>query len=132
MIGNSWMAASGAFAAAVETLVMPGKVTRAHIKQEEDCANCHDRTNVRSQSSLCIDCHKDVAADLKEHRRYHGRMPNSGEGECRACHTEHKGRDADIVQLSAAQFDHHFTELALEGAHASLDCASCHKRGVAW
>ena len=111
---------------------MPGKVTQAHVKQEQDCASCHDRTNARTQSSLCLDCHKETAADVRDHRGYHGRMPNAGAGECRACHTEHKGRDADIVQLSRAQFDHRLTDFALEGAHSALACASCHKKGETW
>jgi hypothetical protein len=128
----SMMAATHAFAASVETLLMPGKVTQAHVKQEENCANCHDRSNVHSQSSLCLDCHKEIAADVLKHQGYHGRMTNSGVGECRACHTEHKGRKADIVQLSRAQFDHHLTEFALEGAHAALECESCHKKGEPW
>src|SRR5271165_2019950 len=132
MMAISLVAASGAQAATVETLLMPGKVTRAHEKQEPDCANCHDRSNVRTQSSLCLDCHKDTAADLREHRGFHGRMPNAGAGECRACHTEHKGREADIVQLNRAQFDHRLTEFPLEGAHAALECASCHKAREPW
>ena len=53
---------------------MPGKVTRAHEKQEENCANCHDRSNVRTQSSLCLDCHKEIAADVRDHLGFHGRM----------------------------------------------------------
>src|ERR1700688_212796 len=131
-LGVLWMMASlttvsGASAATVETLLMPGKVTRAHVKQEPDCANCHDRSNVRTQTSLCLDCHKDTATAVREHRGFHGRMSNAGVSECRACHTEHKGRDADIVLLNRAQFDHHLTEFPLEGAHAALECASCHK-----
>ena len=125
-------AANSAFAANVEALLMPGKVSHAHIKQENECTNCHDRSNVRTQTSLCVDCHKDIATDLRQHHGYHGRMTNSGVGECRACHTEHKGREADIVQLSRAQFDHHLTDFALEGAHAALTCENCHKKGEAW
>src|ERR1700722_1808357 len=128
----SCMGASGALAATVETLLMPGPVTRAHIKQEQTCANCHDRSNSRTQTSLCLDCHKEIAANLAEHHGYHGRMPNAGVGECRACHTEHKGRETDIVQFSRAQFDHRLTDFALEGAHSALACKSCHKAGVAW
>src|SRR5579864_5108419 len=79
-------------AAPVETLLMPGKVTRAHEKLEDKCSNCHDRSNVRSQSALCLDCHKQIASDVEQRRGYHGRMSNAGHGECRACHTEHKGR----------------------------------------
>src|ERR1700692_3803155 len=120
-IGGAWMAAmmilagSHAGSATVETLLMPGKVTRAHEKQEEKCANCHDRSNVRTQSSLCLDCHKDITTDVRQHQGYHGRMTNAGVGECRACHTEHKGRNADIVQLSRTQFDHRLTDFALDG-----------------
>ena len=128
----SLMSFASAFAANVETLLMPGKVSRAHIKQENDCANCHDRSNVKTQTSLCVDCHKPIAADLKQHQGYHGRMANAGVGECKACHTEHKGRESDIVQLSRAQFDHHLTDFALEGAHAGLTCEACHKKSEAW
>ena len=126
------LAGSHAGSATVETLLMPGKVTRAHVKQEESCANCHDRSNVRTQSSLCLDCHKDIAGDVREQLGYHGRMRNAGAGECRACHTEHKGREADIVQLNRAQFDHHLSDFPLEGGHAALDCESCHKPDEGW
>src|SRR5437899_696358 len=93
----SLMSLSSAFAANVETLLMPGKVSKAHIKQENDYANCHDRSNAKTQTSLCVECHKPIAADLKQHQGYHGRMTNAGIGECRTCHTEHKGREADII-----------------------------------
>ncbi len=132
MTGLSLLTVVGARAASVETLLMPGPVSRAHIKQEAVCSNCHDRSNVRTQTALCLDCHKEIAADIGTHHGYHGRMPNAGSGECRSCHTEHKGREADIVQLGRAQFDHSLTDFALEGAHRSLACESCHKAGEAF
>lgn len=137
-LGIAWMTASlslaswNAFGSSVEALLMPGKVSRAHQKQEESCANCHDRSNVRTQTALCLDCHKETAADVRLRRGFHGRMPGAGAGECRACHTEHKGREADITQLSRAQFDHHLTDFALEGAHAALACDDCHKAHKPW
>ena len=132
MMAVSLMTVSGALAATVETLLMPGKVTHAHEKQEGDCANCHDRSNVRTQTSLCLDCHKEIAADVRQKTGFHGRMPNAGVGECKACHSEHKGRAADIVQLSRAQFDHRLTDFALEGEHSALTCDVCHKAGEPW
>ncbi|MFI4889381.1 MAG: cytochrome c3 family protein [Steroidobacterales bacterium] len=132
LMALAWLGGSGAFAASVETLLMPGPVTRAHVKQEETCTSCHDRSNVRTQTSLCLDCHKAIAADVQQHHGYHGRMPNAGLGECRGCHTEHKGRGADIMHLDRTDFGHGFTDFPLEGAHAGLDCAGCHKQGVAW
>jgi hypothetical protein len=125
-------AGARAHASSVETLVMPGKVVRAHAKWEAQCSSCHDRTNVRTQSALCLDCHKEIAADIGTRHGYHGRMPNAGTGECRACHTDHKGRDADIVQLGRARFDHKLTEFPLEGAHRTLGCDSCHKAAETW
>ena len=121
-----------ALAVDVESLLMPGKLSKAHIKQETNCGNCHDRTNRVTQTSLCVDCHKDIAEDLRTHSHYHGRMRNAGAGECKACHTEHKGREADITQMSTVQFDHALTEFSLEGAHAGLECGSCHKRAEPW
>ena len=116
----------------VETLLMPGKVTQAHAKLESDCSNCHDRSSRKAQSQLCLDCHKEIAADLRDRRGFHGRMSNAGVGECRACHAEHRGRDSDIVQLDPAQFDHRQSDFALEGAHRTLACASCHEARAAW
>jgi hypothetical protein len=127
------MIANGsARAASVETLLMPGPVSRAHAKYEETCSNCHDRSLKRTQTSLCLDCHKEIRANLSEHRGYHGRMRNASIGECHACHTEHKGRSADIVRLDIPAFDHQETNFALEGAHQGLACAACHKTGAAW
>jgi len=118
MTALAWSFATSVRAGTVETLLMPG--------------NCHDRSNKVTQSSLCLDCHKDVAEDLRTRRNFHGGMPNAGTSECRACHSEHKGRDADITQLDQAQFDHALTQFPLEGAHASIDCAACHKKAEAW
>jgi hypothetical protein len=126
------MTGSAARAAGVETLLMPGKVTKAHARIESECSKCHDRTDRAAQSRLCLDCHKEIAADLTGRRGFHGRMANAGAGQCRACHSEHAGRDSDIVQLNTAQFDHRQTDFALEGAHRALACASCHKGGEAW
>jgi hypothetical protein len=46
--------------------------------------------------------------------------------ECRACHTEHKGRNADIMQLDRERFDHDLANYRLVDAHRTVDCNSCH------
>lgn len=120
---------SAAHAQSLETLLMPGKLSRAHTKFESDCAACHDRTDRTRQTVLCLDCHKDVAADVRERRGFHGRLENVGSAQCKACHSEHLGREADIVSLSVAAFDHDRTDFRLEGAHLSAPCESCHAAG---
>ncbi len=132
MAAASLVGAPAAHAASVESLLMPGKLATAHAKLEETCTNCHDRTDRSRQSALCLDCHKDIAADVRDRHGFHGRMPNAGAGKCIGCHTEHLGRDGDIVRLNKLEFDHERTDFPLAGAHRALACASCHKSGEAY
>ncbi len=112
-----------------ETLLMPGKLSNAHAKYEESCTNCHDRSDRGRQPQLCLACHKDVAADVRATRGFHGRLGDAASLQCRACHSEHLGREADIVKLSREQFDHERTDFAIHGAHAALTCDGCHQKG---
>jgi hypothetical protein len=118
-----------ASATGLETLIMPGKVTNAHAKLEQECSQCHDRADRSRQAALCMNCHKDVAADVRSHTGFHGRLAAIDTAQCKACHSEHLGRDADIVKLSRPAFDHAKTDFALVGAHASAGCEACHTPG---
>ena len=74
------------------------------------CAKCHVKpaTKVRLAFSRCADCHKDP----------HGGVFRE---DCASCHKE-TGFE------KAAPFDHRArTGFPLDGAHASIRCASCHK-----
>lgn len=119
----------GALAQGLESVLAPGKLIQDHAKAEEDCKNCHLKFKRESQDSLCTDCHKDVGADLRDHRGFHGRQKPQP---CRSCHTEHKGRDARIVQLDTRQFDHRQTDYLLAGKHAAVECKACHVAGRKW
>jgi len=112
-----------------ETLLMPGKLSAAHEKYEEQCSLCHDRSDRNRQTQLCLDCHKEIAADLRAQQGFHGRLSGIERSQCRACHSEHLGRQAHIMRLSPEQFDHDSTDFALKGAHAFLACQSCHVAG---
>src|SRR5215469_12803968 len=81
-----------------ETLLMPGELTKAHQKFEEHCSLCHDVHDRGRQTPLCLDCHKEIAADMHDHRGLHGHTPAMATSQCSACHVEHLGRNADIVE----------------------------------
>lgn len=117
--------APGTLAQSLETAVMPGQVIQGHAKWESGCNNCHIRFNRAGQRAQCLDCHKEVATDVSQHRRYHGRM---GDKDCRTCHTEHKGRNANVAPINANTFDHKQTDFVLKAAHASstIECGACH------
>jgi hypothetical protein len=113
-------------AADIETLLMPGEVIAGHAEYETECSKCHTRFSKRSQTRLCRDCHEDIDADIEAATGFHGRHKGIADQACKTCHTEHKGRSADIVQLNRATFDHRDTDFALQGGHATVSCASCH------
>jgi len=116
-------------AQSLEGVLMPGKVIEGHAKLEGECTNCHVRFDRAAQDRLCLDCHKEVAEDVRKKQGYHGRIK---ERTCRGCHTEHKGRDAKIAPLDEKKFDHTLTDFALRGAHANpkVECRSCHAAKV--
>jgi hypothetical protein len=109
-----------------ERLVMPGPLVEGHAKLEKDCANCHESFVKGGQTKLCLDCHKPIANDLAMKKGMHGRRPDVIGRECRSCHSDHKGRAADIVQLDRQVFNHAFTNFDLKGSHTRVACEGCH------
>ena len=118
-----------AAAPVLERLLMPGPVVSSHAKYETDCSNCHDFANRPAQASLCASCHEPIRDDIRAGTGLHGRLPNAATLQCRGCHTEHQGRDADIVRFTQASLDHARTDFELKDAHASVACGSCHEAG---
>ena len=115
-----------ATAASIESLVMPGPVIEGHAEVEEECSSCHAPFSQHTQKSLCLDCHEDVAADMAQGKGFHGHDNRLESAACRSCHTEHKGRAADVVGLVPESFDHALTGFSLSGRHAALSCQDCH------
>jgi Cytochrome c7 and related cytochrome c len=109
-----------------EKLVMPGEVIEGHAKYETKCESCHEPFSKVSQKRLCLECHKDVATDIEGKKGMHGKRPDIAKAECKHCHTDHKGRTADIVQFDPGTFNHNFTDFELKGGHVQAQCEGCH------
>jgi len=103
----------------------PGELTRSHAQEEKlkDCYACHTLTR-GIDDSLCLDCHKTVKERLSDREGYHGKL----EGNCNECHTDHKGPNADIVDLNSEAFNHRLAKYALTGKHAEIECDKCHPK----
>jgi len=72
------------------------------------CTSCHASLDFSKQKTMCVSCHQD---------------PHLGEfgTECARCHTPRSFIDrAGMVRM------HQMTRFPLAGAHAGLDCESCH------
>lgn len=109
-----------------EKLLMPGPLIEVHAALETDCQNCHSPLEKRAQKSLCLACHDDVALDVRTRSGFHGKLEGAREGDCRSCHSDHRGRTFDAVVTAQSHFDHAFTDFPLTGAHVSAECSSCH------
>ncbi len=72
------------------------------------CTQCHTKPVFTNVGKKCADCHADI------HKRQFG-------ASCDQCHTV-KG-----WQVSVQQINQHQNRFPLVGAHAALDCESCHK-----
>ena len=76
-----------------------------------------------------MDCHEDVANDTAAGTGFHGRSNDVDDNACASCHTDHEGRNADVLGLDEETFDHRFTDFELLGKHLDAECAGCHEAG---
>lgn len=116
----------GVWADSIETAIMPGPVVSGHFKYEEQCTKCHTRFDQKNQNALCRDCHEEIDKDLLSNEGFHGLKRDLAEKQCRSCHSDHLGRDADIVLLDPEAFDHDLSDYLLKDRHKKVPCASCH------
>jgi hypothetical protein len=118
--------ASHVYSGPLESLMMPGKLIDGHKKYENDCENCHESFSKKKQTRLCRKCHEEIDKEISIQSGFHGRIRNINNIECKSCHTDHKGRDVDIIKLDKLAFDHNSTDFALKGKHRSVACHACH------
>src|SRR3972149_1075362 len=123
---------SAAEASTVERLVMPAPVIRRHAKYQDECSRCHRPFQKDSQRGLCLECHEKAAEDVKKDSGFHGLSKEVRDTECRHCHTDHKGRDFDVVLLDKELFDHGVSDYPLKGGHARVRCEEGHRTGKKW
>jgi hypothetical protein len=87
---------------------------RTPERQPFTCASCHDTTSFHFETGRCESCHREYQpAFVAHHVRDWGT----------ACLECHDGTD----RFSSGVFDHGRLAFALIGAHARVDCTSCHR-----
>ena len=110
-----------------ERLVMPGNLVSGHAELQKECSNCHESFSQGAQDQLCLDCHKDVDADITDSNGFHGKSPETNTNQCSHCHTDHIGEDADIILFDTEVFNHELTDFTLVGRHLETTCTNCHE-----
>lgn len=111
-------------------MISPGPLAHPHasIDSDDDCARCHE-SGKRVVARLCLDCHKDLGAEIAAQRGLHGR-PYKGKP-CEECHVDHLGRNAKLIRWPGGameKLDHGLTGWRLEGGHTKPTCLACHTK----
>lgn len=103
---------------------MPGPLSTAHAVKpgEADCAACHVAPG-KVAPAKCLACHTEIGTRIAANKGYHRDKAD----DCAVCHAEHQGRQAGLVPLDPADFDHAETGADLQGAHLKVKaCDTCH------
>lgn len=107
--------------------ISPGELARghAHLEGMLSCTKCHDLGD-KVSNTKCLDCHKEIKTRTDQNKGYHASAEVKGK-DCFSCHSDHHGRNFQIIRFDAEKFDHQLTGYKLTGAHVKQDCISCHK-----
>jgi hypothetical protein len=108
--------------------ISPGKLTSAHAKLEglSNCTACHELGN-KVTSAKCMECHKEIKSLIDAKKGYHTSAEVKGK-DCFACHSDHHGRNFQIVRFDTIKFNHQLASYELKGKHAKISCSACHKK----
>ena len=104
----------------------------SHAEFEAACAKCHAPWQ-GSAAGRCESCHTGIGEQRLARTGMHGRLPDTKD--CRQCHTEHEGREADITTYDLQAFEHEWlTDYSLVKHQANFDdslirCEACHPQG---
>ncbi len=111
--------------------ISPGALSRSHHDLDgiAHCSACHD-FGLGSRKFKCLECHSEIQKRIMAGTGLHARgyHTSADETDCARCHLEHNGGRIALVRFDTAKFDHKAeTGFSLEGAHAQLPCAECHR-----
>lgn len=105
----------------------PGDLTKAHANLEglSNCTKCHV-LGEKVTNEKCLDCHKEINSLIQKNIGYHASSEARNKN-CSKCHSEHNGRDFQIIRFDENKFDHSTTGYVLKGKHSQIKCNECHQ-----
>jgi cytochrome b subunit of formate dehydrogenase len=105
------------------TSILPGRLAKSHTNDPKlkYCTTCH-QSYLTPSSDACLPCHEIIQQRMVQQSGFHGKMT----GQCRSCHPEHAGKDADIRNFDTRQFNHNLANYELQGKHGKVSCQECH------
>ena len=108
--------------------ISPGDLSdyHAHLEGIANCTKCHI-LGQKVSNEKCLDCHTELKSRIAGKKGYHASSEILGR-ECVSCHSDHHGRNFEMIRFDEKAFNHKLTGYELEGAHAEQKCIACHKK----
>jgi hypothetical protein len=100
----------------------------SHADMERECVLCH-RPWAGADMQRCLACHTAVDEQIRRLTGLHGQLQDAES--CTRCHSEHRGREAEIDAAARSAFPHQQVGFSL-AYHSKLAdgapfvCADCH------
>ena len=106
--------------------ISPGDLAtpHSHLEGLSNCTQCHVLGNKLS-GDKCLACHTEIKERTINQKGYHVSADVKGK-ECTTCHSDHHGRNFQMIRFDVAKFDHNLTGYTLSVPHARRQCSDCH------
>ena len=105
----------------------PGPLQQSHQTLEglSRCTQCH-ALGKGIEHERCLQCHEPLRLRIEGGRGLHSRP---GYEDCTECHTDHQGREYQMIRWPGEQkdFPHEEAGYELRLAHAKVECRGCHQ-----
>jgi len=106
----------------------PGDLSapHAHLEGLSNCTQCHVLGN-KISADKCLSCHTEIKERIDNQKGYHSSSEVKGKL-CFSCHSEHNGKNFQLVRFDITKFDHNLTGYTLSVPHAKKECKDCHNQ----
>lgn len=104
----------------------PGALSNPHNNLEgiSNCTQCHVLGN-KVSNEKCLVCHTEIKSRIIVQKGYHSSVDVNGK-QCAVCHSEHNGKNFQIIRFDTAKFNHNLTGYSLSVPHSKKECKACH------
>jgi hypothetical protein len=106
----------------------PGELAadHSHLEGMTNCTQCHILGN-KITNEKCLACHTEVQDRITLKKGYHSSAEVNGK-ECFACHSDHHGKNFQLIRFDITKFDHTLSGYNLSSPHAKKKCDDCHNQ----
>jgi nitrate/TMAO reductase-like tetraheme cytochrome c subunit len=106
--------------------ISPGDLSKDHESLEgiSNCTKCHIIGN-KITGEKCLDCHTEIKERILAGKGYHSSSVVKAK-QCIECHSDHHGKNFQLVRMNTGEFDHSLAGFTLSTPHSRLQCQECH------